>query len=504
MHKLLHLKVLWLVALGFTLLLCTNAQTAAAQESIDPPTAEAASAPLADYDCTQVTEIPQAECRALVAIFLDNPTADWAGSGWLDTLTPCTWQGVTCEEGHVSVLSIQRGLTSAPDELALLTSLVELDLSKNELTRVPAEMSALVNLRELDICQNKLTTLPSSLRNLTELRDLDLSENELTSIPNDFGNLENLSRLDLRNNQLTSTPENLGKMTNLRKLYLGQNQLTSVRSEELEPLVDLEELSLAGNQLERLPTSLRALTKLQILDASDNRLVRLQDSALISMTALTTLDVSGNQLTYIPDEFENLANLQTLDYSDNQLTAVADELGVLTALTSLDLSNNPLMIDVIPSSFVNLPLTSFNFTATQLCEPVDAPFQTWIATIGALERNGFTCNDQVIDFAEGAPGSFFTVVGHNFVAESTVSIVVNGQSLGEVQVNASGDYTFTLSTADASPGSYTVTTNVGDGAAATFELTPEAPLQGQQGDGITFAVPVGIATRPIFLPFVAR
>ncbi|MEZ4709729.1 MAG: leucine-rich repeat domain-containing protein [Caldilineaceae bacterium] len=503
MLKLLHPKVLLLILIMLILPLFLGPKPAAAQEAAGA-TASAVAAPRADYNCNQVGEIPLDECRALVAIFLDNPGADWAGSGWLDNLTPCTWQGVTCEAGHVTVLSIQRGLSSAPDELALLTSLTNLDLSKNELTRVPAEMSALVNLRELDICQNKLTTLPSSLRNLTQLHDLDLSENELTSIPNDFGALENLTRLDLRHNKLTSTPENLGKMTKLRKLYLGYNQLTSVRSEELEPLVDLEELSLAGNMLEKLPTSLRVLTKLQILDASDNLLVKLQDSALISMTALINLDVSGNQLTYIPDEFENLVNLQTLDYSDNQLTAVANELGVLTALTSLDLSNNPQMVDMIPDSFVNLPLTSFNFTKTQLCEPVDAPFQSWIGAIGALARSGLTCNDQLIDFAEGAPGSFFTVVGHGFVADSTVAISVNGQNLGDVQVNASGDYTFTLSTAEASPGSYTVATNVGDGALTAFALRIDAPVQGQQGTGITFEVPAGIATRPIYLPFVAR
>ena len=503
MLKLLHPKIPWLILIMLILPLCLNLKPAAAQETMGTAS-DAVSAPLADYDCNQVSEIPIDECRALVAIFLDNPSADWAGSGWLDNFLPCTWQGVTCEAGHVTVLSIQRGLSSAPDELALLTSLTELDLSKNELTRVPAEMSALVNLRELDICQNQLTTLPSSLRNLTELRDLDLSENELTSIPNDFGALENLTRLDLRYNQLTSTPENLGKMTRLRKLYLGQNQLTSVRSEELEPLVDLEELSLAGNQLEKLPTSLRALTKLQILDASDNMLVKLQDSALISMTALTNLDVSGNQLTYIPDEFIHLGNLQTLNYANNQLTKVANELGVLTKLTTLDLSNNPQLDDMIPSSFVNLPLASFNFTKTQLCEPVDAPFQSWINAIGTLTRSGHTCNEQVIDFAEGAPGSFFTVVGHNFVADSTVAIAVNGLHLGDMQVNASGDYTFTLSTAEASPGSYTVTTDVGDGAWVSFGLRSEAPLQGQPSTAITFEVPAGIATRPLYLPIVAR
>ena len=56
--------------------------------------------------CANQTEIPKAECDALVALYNSTNGAGWTNhTGWLQTDTPCSWYGVYCGAGHVGWLS---------------------------------------------------------------------------------------------------------------------------------------------------------------------------------------------------------------------------------------------------------------------------------------------------------------------------------------------------------------------------------------------------------------
>ncbi|MEN8216335.1 MAG: leucine-rich repeat domain-containing protein [Pseudomonadota bacterium] len=135
-------------------------------------------------DCSQVTEIPSTECEALVALYNSTNGDSWMdNSGWLETNTPCSWEGVICSGGHVFGLY----------------------LSYNSLTRsIPPELGNLSNLTSLYLSFNSLTdSIPSELGNLSNLRLLSLQHNDLTgSIPPELGNLVNLEYLWLSSNQL--------------------------------------------------------------------------------------------------------------------------------------------------------------------------------------------------------------------------------------------------------------------------------------------------------------
>uniref|UniRef100_A0A0A9W8D3 Leucine-rich repeat-containing protein 59 n=1 Tax=Lygus hesperus TaxID=30085 RepID=A0A0A9W8D3_LYGHE len=61
----------------------------------------------------------------------------------------------------------------------LLTHLIKLDLSGNQLYELPDNFGLLVNLKHLDLYKNKLQTLPASFADLRSLRWLDLKENPL-------------------------------------------------------------------------------------------------------------------------------------------------------------------------------------------------------------------------------------------------------------------------------------------------------------------------------------
>ncbi len=97
----------------------------------------AAGAPrVAAFDCASVTEIPQPECAALVALYQSTDGAHWrASTGWLQTTTPCSWHGVTCVGGHVSKVELGHNRLNGPlpIELGNLTALDFLDLSLNYL-----------------------------------------------------------------------------------------------------------------------------------------------------------------------------------------------------------------------------------------------------------------------------------------------------------------------------------------------------------------------------------
>jgi Leucine-rich repeat (LRR) protein len=113
-----------------------------------------------------------------------------------------------------------------------------------------------------------------------------------------------------------------------------------------------------------------------------------------NLVNLRGLYLNNNQLSgSIPPELGNLVNLQYLYLSGNQLSGgIPTALGDLTHLEYLHVDYNPLS-GALPYSLMNLEdLYSFHFNDTNLCEPPDASFQAWLATIHYLQRSGLVCS----------------------------------------------------------------------------------------------------------------
>jgi hypothetical protein len=106
-------------------------------------------------DCAAVTEIPQAECEALVAFYVSAGGDNWYNNtGWLHTMTPCSWFGITCDVGHVSRLAMDQNIPDGilSPEIAHLTELKVLRLTSNGLAgEIPAEIGDLSHLLPLDL-----------------------------------------------------------------------------------------------------------------------------------------------------------------------------------------------------------------------------------------------------------------------------------------------------------------------------------------------------------------
>jgi pimeloyl-ACP methyl ester carboxylesterase len=262
---------------------------------------------------------------ALKILYANTGGTNWfEKANWITTQNHCSWYGVSCDlAGRVSGLELEKNnlLGAIPPELGLLSNLVNLQLAQNQLSG----------------------SLPAQLGTLSSLSSLDLSENQLSGpIPPELGDLSSLVTLDLHSNQLSgSIPPELGQIDSLERLDLGNNHLSESIPGALFKLPNLMELLLSDNQLSgSIPTVLGSLTN-----------------------TLTVLDLANNQLSgYVPSV-----------------------LGKLTSLAELRISNNPLA-GPLPLSLMKLVnLQTFYFNETNLCEPANPGFQTWLAGIPDLE-----------------------------------------------------------------------------------------------------------------------
>ena len=95
-------------------------------------------------DCVPGVARLAAEREALVALYNSTDGDNWTSNrGWLLSADPCSWFGVMCSSGHVTVLSLSvNNLTgSIPTDLGNLTSLELLALGSNSLTgSIPADL----------------------------------------------------------------------------------------------------------------------------------------------------------------------------------------------------------------------------------------------------------------------------------------------------------------------------------------------------------------------------
>jgi Leucine-rich repeat (LRR) protein len=277
-------------------------------------------------DCASQTQIPVAECNALVALYNSTGGANWTNhTGWLQTDTPCSWYAVSCENSgsHVTYLYLENNnlVGSIPPELGNLSNLYWLGLNSNQLTgAIPSSLGNLTTLYWLYLDHNQLTgTIPPSLGNLVNATDFALNYNRLTgTIPVALGNLSGVTYLDLSFNQLSgSIPTQLGSLPIIISLWLNNNQLTGTIPPSLGNLTALQILNLSFNKLSGpIPTEFGNLQGLNYLDLNDNKLSGPMPAELTTLTGLDRLSLGNNKLSgEIPATIVNMVELYQLSLS---------------------------------------------------------------------------------------------------------------------------------------------------------------------------------------------
>ena len=252
------------------------------------------------FDCSTVTDIPEIECEALVALYESTNGAGWyTKSNWLATDTVGNWYGITVASGYVTLINLHENnlIGSIPPELGNLSKLVELDLYYNNLSgSIPSALGNLNNLQRLYLFDNQLSgSIPSALGSLSNLLSLELCCNQLSgSIPLALGNLSNLELIDLRGNQLSgSIPLELGNLNKLQNLWLFNNQLSGSIPSALGNLSALQYLDLSGNQLNgTIPSEFGDLTNLEFLNLAQNLLIGDVPASFTNLVNLCTPDIT--------------------------------------------------------------------------------------------------------------------------------------------------------------------------------------------------------------------
>ena len=336
--------------------------------------AQAAPSQATDFSCSDVIQIPQAECNALVALYNATGGPNWkAHTNWLESTSPCRdWYGITCSFfTNVTTLSLaDNGLSGAlPAEFGGLQLVEKLDLSHNQISGLPDSFGALLHAYDYNLSYNQIGSLPAGVGNMVSLRFLNLSHNQITSLPAEFGNLAGLEELDLEDNQLSSLPDSFANLSALNSLRIGNNLLADFPS-VLSGMPNLRSLYLNGLGWTSVPSAMLGMTNLTALSLADNQLSSLP-SELGNFSGLWLLDLSYNPLGAVPDWVPSLNSLAILKMNGAGLTSFPSG---LPGLVQLGLAENqisgPLPIDQLLQRMPNLDV--LNLSHNQFSGPIPA------------------------------------------------------------------------------------------------------------------------------------
>ena len=173
-------------------------------------------------------------------------------------------------------------------------------------------------------------------------RTLDATNNRLTSLPAYLSSLTSLQRLIVASNQLAALPRDISALTSLKvPSYAspGQWQMHAMRAH----CGSMGRMLLAA--LEVIGGFLIYVGQVLVLDS--NRLTELP-AEIGTLTKLEKLCVSENALTGLPPTFGRLQSLTVLKLVKNKLSAVPDQIGECTSLEEIDVSDNYLQVQIPP------------------------------------------------------------------------------------------------------------------------------------------------------------
>ncbi|XP_061834458.1 podocan isoform X2 [Nerophis lumbriciformis] len=205
---------------------------------------------------------------------------------------------------------VPRGLPRRAKTLMLLHNSIA-EISRNDL-------SLLYTLEELNLSYNQLSNAKlhrDAFRKLRLLETLDLSGNALHMLP--AGLPRSLKNLEVKNNRLSSIEDGaLTGMDKLQKLILSGNELrlNSIYQGAWMELSELTTLDLSSNELSHIPSDLPE--SLEYLYLQRNRISSIPFSAFEGTPNIKGIFLRFNRLsvdTVDESSFAHLSSLQVLD-----------------------------------------------------------------------------------------------------------------------------------------------------------------------------------------------
>ncbi|MBA0622828.1 hypothetical protein Godav_008331 [Gossypium davidsonii] len=346
-----------------------------------------------------VTALAQSDFEALLELkkgIEKDPSGkvidSWDSKSLASDGCPRNWFGITCNEGHVTAITLNGlglvGNFSFP-VIVGLKLLRNLSISSNQLTGTISNIGSIRSLQFLDLSVNAFHgVIPSGIANLKDLY-LNISQNLLVGelfAHDGMPYFDSLEVLDASNNQLVGTIPSFNFIVSLRILRLGSNRLSGSLPEALlqESSMILSELDLSLNQLEG-PVGSITSTTLKKLNISSNKLsgflpYRIGHCAVIDLSNnllsgdlsriqgwgnyVEVIELSSNSLTgTLPDKTSEFLRLTAFKVCNNSLQGVLPSiLATYPELKIVDLSVNRLNGSLLPSFFMSTKLTDLNLS----------------------------------------------------------------------------------------------------------------------------------------------
>ncbi|XP_043693257.1 receptor-like protein 2 [Telopea speciosissima] len=390
---------------------------------------------------------------------------NWSSSSSSDC---CLWEGVNCDVGWVTTLSLpSKGLRGPiSPSLANLTHLSYLNLSHNSLSGpLPSSFfSSFDLLQTLDLSFNRLSgELPASAlpnRSLS-LQFLDLSSNLFTG---DFqssflGQASHLSTLDISNNSFTGLipslicqnytmlkyldfslnefsheiPSGLGKCSKLEVFKAGWNQLIGPLPNDIYDVVSLQQLSIPFNNLSGNidgAAQIIRLVNLAIVNLSFNELTGQLPRDIGKLTNLEELALCNNFLSGpLPPSLTNCTNLRILSLRLNEFEGKlsAIDFSKLVQLNILDLGANNFSGNLPMSLYSCLSLTAIRLTKNNL----EGQIQPGILALRNLSYLAISVNRLI-----NITGAFQILMHSKNLTKLLLSVNFNGEPIPvDVDIN---------------------------------------------------------------------
>ncbi|GFP79533.1 leucine-rich repeat receptor-like serine/threonine-protein kinase at1g17230 [Phtheirospermum japonicum] len=291
----------------------------------------------------------------------------------------CKWRGVRCSNttGHVMALLLPGDYEydvylggEISSALLDLHHLQDLDLSENDFggNRFPDFLCSMTQLQHLKLSLSNFSGIvPPQLGNLTNLQTLALAYNNMWSENLNwlYSDLSLLSGLSLSGSKISDAnwAQHLLNLHSLQVLYLRNCGLVDVEPSSVGPSLN----------------SSSSTPSLSILNLSENDLT----SFSVDWN-LRILYLWGNKLKTPPSSLWQLSKLEELDVSSNSLkgTITESNLNKLHNLKKLDLSFNPLTLDINPDWTPPFQLDAIGLASCNM----GPQFPLWVRTQSNFSR----------------------------------------------------------------------------------------------------------------------
>lgn len=382
-----------------------------------------------EFDCAAVTEIPQEECEALVALYDSTNGSNWKTSaGWLQIDEPCQWYGISCMGGrnvHRIDLSDNHLVGPIPSSIGDLGFMTYINLGQNQIHGpIPDRIGDLLQLRYLYLYRNRITgnipvqigklhrliqiniadnmidgDIPEELYHMGNLRDLTLSDNYITgSISHAIENMHNIESIYLFSNNIEgSIPVGIGQLNKLSTLVIADNKITGNIPCEIVEISSLRTLAVSHNPMVgKLPDCIYEMKLLQGLYIGSTNLSVDLAKVFIDLKNIQILDMSNTgYLGEIPKSIDSMVNARIIDVSDNKLYGrVPSSIGKLKSLESLYIYGNRLS-GSLPDSMIYLNnMEELFFDEDKICTPNTEEFADWFANI-KRRSEGIPCEQSL-------------------------------------------------------------------------------------------------------------